>query len=99
MTRELSLEAFLEIFEEGRVPILDVRNAWETPFVKGPQVTQIPIHLIPGSLDKLPRDEDLIILCQHGVRSVQVVQYLESQHGFTNLINLTGGVHLWKGSS
>ena len=93
----MELAEFLKILENGDTKILDVRDSWETPFVQGQQVTQIPIHQITQNLDAISKTEDLIVMCQHGVRSKQVIHYLVSQHGFTNLINLTGGVHLWRG--
>ncbi|MFT5836965.1 MAG: rhodanese-related sulfurtransferase, partial [Candidatus Azotimanducaceae bacterium] len=36
----------------------------------------------------------LVVLCHHGMRSLNVVQFLEGK-GFKNAINLTGGIHAW----
>jgi len=34
------------------------------------------------------------VICHHGIRSRMVGLYLEN-HGFSNIINLTGGVEAW----
>ena len=54
----------------------------------------IPMGEVPERHEALPRDAPLIVLCHHGMRSLNVVQYLETK-GFQNAINLTGGIHSW----
>lgn len=49
---------------------------------------------IPNRLDELPKDSPIITICHHGMRSQQVAQFL-LQNGFTDVINLTGGVNAW----
>ncbi len=45
-------------------------------------------------LDDL-KDEELIIHCKGGTRSMQACVVLE-QLGFTNVVNLSGGVQAWQ---
>ncbi len=97
MAREITLTQFINIYENGDLRILDVREAWETPLVDGKNVLKIPVNQIPQSLDRIPRTEDLVVICQHAVRSTNVIQYLKSQHNFTNLINLSGGISTYHG--
>jgi len=97
MGREITLEQFIEHYKNEDILILDVRESWETPFIKSEKVLQIPVNQIVASIDKIPRTEDVVVICQHAVRSIQVVQYLEANHNFTNLINLTGGVSTYDG--
>lgn len=92
MDREVTLAQFNNLYESGDLRILDVREAWETPFIEGENILKIPMNQIPQSIDMIPRAEDLIVICQHAIRSKRVIDYLESQHGFSNLINLQGGV-------
>jgi adenylyltransferase/sulfurtransferase len=35
------------------------------------------------------------VYCQSGRRSVQAVEQLQTQYGFTNLLNLEGGILAW----
>jgi adenylyltransferase/sulfurtransferase len=90
--REVSLETFNDILSKGSMKILDVREPWETPRIEGQNVLYIPVSQVLQSLDQIPRDEDVIVACQHGVRSRSVVEYLTNNHQFTNLINLQGGL-------
>jgi len=92
MGRAITLSQFIHLYEGGCIRILDVREAWEVPGIRGESVIQIPINQLPHSIDSIPQTEDLIVICQHGVRSKFAIEFLESQHGFQNLINLEGGV-------
>jgi len=58
----------------------------------------IPLGKIMGmELDEIDdlRNEELIIHCKAGSRSMQACMMLE-QAGFTNVVNVTGGVMAWK---
>ena len=99
MGREITLTQFIDQYEGGECRILDVREAWERPFMQGEHVIKIPINQIPQFMDMIPKTEDLVVLCQHGVRSKYAIEYLESQHNFSNLINLQGGVSTYRKAS
>ena len=49
---------------------------------------------IPARLTELAGDMITIVICHHGARSLQVAGFLENE-GFTNIINLEGGVDAW----
>jgi adenylyltransferase/sulfurtransferase len=74
--------------------LIDIREDNERAFtnIGG---DHIPMGKIVSNLDKLSRDKDVIIYCRSGSRSGQVVNFLESTHGFTNLFNLKGGIIAW----
>ena len=44
------------------------------------------------NIEKISKDKQVVIHCRSGKRSATVINALESQHGFTNLYNLTGGI-------
>lgn len=78
---------------------LDVREPNEHALVSIPDPR---IHLLPLSrlaaerLDALPdaaraQDAPVVVMCHHGVRSAQVVAWLQQQ-GWTNVLNLAGGI-------
>ena len=74
--------------------LIDVREPHEA------DIAQIGGELIPmgdilGQTDKISRDKVVIIHCRSGARSGTIVNALESQHGFTNLYNLRGGILAW----
>jgi rhodanese-related sulfurtransferase len=74
--------------------LLDVRENWEFETCHIAGSTQIPMHLIPIRAGELPDDQDIVCICHHGARSMQVAAFLE-RNGFENVTNLTGGIHAW----
>lgn len=86
----------------GPAVVLDVREPWEvqTASVKenGFTLVHIPMREIPGRLAQLQSIYDagqpIACLCHHGMRSLQVAQYL-AQGGFTRVVNLQGGINAW----
>lgn len=55
----------------------------------------IPQGEIPTSVERISKDKQVVIHCRSGARSGNMVQWLEKNHGFTNLYNLKGGVLAW----
>lgn len=55
----------------------------------------IPQGEIPHNVDKIAKDKQVVIHCRSGARSGNMVKWLESNHGFTNLYNLKGGILAW----
>jgi len=74
--------------------ILDVRTPQELAICAFEDSTNIPMHEIPASLDRLPDDGALVVICHSGMRSYQVTQWLR-QNGFDNAVNLQGGIDSW----
>jgi rhodanese-related sulfurtransferase len=74
--------------------LLDVRENWEFATCHIAGSTQIPMHLVPIRANELPDDREIVCICHHGARSMQVAAFLE-RNGFDKVINLTGGVHAW----
>ena len=74
--------------------ILDVRENWETKLCALPGSTLIPMGQIPGRVTELAPEREIVVVCHHGVRSMQVAYFL-ANHGFKKLYNLQGGVDAW----
>lgn len=74
--------------------LLDVRENWEFATCHIAGSTQIPMHLIPIRVGELDDDREIVCICHHGARSMQVAAFLE-RNGFANVTNLTGGIHAW----
>ena len=49
---------------------------------------------VPDVIEELDKDAEIVVICHHGIRSRHIARYLESV-GFTDLINLEGGVQAW----
>ena len=74
--------------------LLDVREPWEYRIAALEGSTLIPMREIPAATDSLDPDQEIIVICHHGIRSRHVAHYLESR-GFARVINLRGGVDAW----
>ncbi|MDQ8193569.1 rhodanese-like domain-containing protein [Coraliomargarita sp. SDUM461004] len=80
--------------QDPTVVLLDVREDSELEICRIDGALHIPMGEIPNRYESLPRKVPLIVLCHHGMRSMNVVQYLTAK-GFENTINLAGGIHAW----
>ena len=79
----------------GAAPVLlDVREPWEYQLCRIDGAVSMPMSTIPGQLEQLDRDAQIVCICHHGARSLRVAQFLEN-NGFAEVVNLTGGVHAW----
>lgn len=52
----------------------------------------IPMGEVMDNVDKISKEKQVVVHCRSGKRSATVIGALESQHGFTNLYNLKGGI-------
>ena len=74
--------------------LLDVRESWEFETCKIAGARLIPMNTIAARHGELATDAPIVCICHHGARSMQVAAFLE-QKGFTQVTNLTGGIHGW----
>lgn len=87
------LKQYLE--SRDRPPqLVDVREPWEFDYCHIAGSVLIPMGQIAEKAVRLAADEPVVVICHHGIRSRQVAWYLESL-GFTDVINLEGGVEQW----
>jgi len=87
------LNAYLDAANEQPL-LLDVREPWEYDIARLEGAELIPMRTIPHKIPDFDPDRETVVICHHGIRSRQVCRFLESQ-GFSNLINLRGGVEEW----
>lgn len=87
------LKARLEQLENKPL-ILDVREPWEVRLCALNGAVHIPMREIPSRLTELDPQQEIVVLCHHGVRSYQVAMFMERQ-GFQKMINLSGGIDAW----
>jgi rhodanese-related sulfurtransferase len=92
---EIAPAALKALLDSPRPPlVLDVREPRELEAARLSGTLDIPMMEIPKRLAELPRDRDLVVMCHGGVRSLKVAHYL-IQNGFSQVANLTGGIHAW----
>ena len=74
--------------------LIDVREQWEYDTYRIDGSKLIPMRMIPSNLQALDVDEDVICYCHHGMRSLDVAEWLRSQ-GIENAQSLAGGIDRW----
>jgi len=72
--------------------LIDVREQHEYE-VKNIGGELMPLSELEKHLPKISRDKAVVIHCQSGIRSQKTIKLLQENFGFTNLLNLTGGMN------
>ena len=95
LPKSISAKELKELINSAeKIQIIDVREhfEWDICHIEG--ALNIPMNLIVESIDKISKDIITVVICHHGIRSMNVIHYLESI-GYKKLINLEGGIHAW----
>ncbi|MEM7541867.1 MAG: Grx4 family monothiol glutaredoxin [Pseudomonadota bacterium] len=92
--KQMTVQELKQLLDSGEpLHLFDVREQHERD-----------IALIPGSelldeptiqrINEMPKDALLVFQCHSGVRSQSAADYF-TQHGYTNVFNLAGGIDAW----
>lgn len=82
------------IQNEEHLFLLDVREPNEFQYARIEDSVLIPLNQIPERLSELDPQQEMVVICHHGVRSRQACMYLVNS-GFKNVLNLEGGIDAW----
>jgi rhodanese-related sulfurtransferase len=80
-----------------RAVLIDVREPEEVALVHLKGAHLLPMGGIPAELPRLEAladEADLLVLCHHGVRSLQVVAWLRA-NGVERCYSVAGGIDRW----
>lgn len=94
-SKSISSLQLKELMNKGvKLRLLDVREyfEWDICHIEGSD--NIPMNLIDECIEEIDKNVSTVVICHHGVRSQNVIHYLEVK-GFDRLINLEGGIHSW----
>jgi sulfur-carrier protein adenylyltransferase/sulfurtransferase len=88
-------ELKIAIDSNDNIQLIDVREGYERQqaHIGG---EHIPLAQVPLQLTQIETEKKVIVYCRSGIRSANIIQWLEHQHGLTNLYNLKGGILAWK---
>jgi rhodanese-related sulfurtransferase len=95
--REISateLAAWLADAGRAKPLLLDVREPWEFDKARIAGAQLVPMREVPARLNEIDQEKDVVAICHHGGRSLQVALFLEKA-GYKKLHNLVGGVDAW----
>jgi rhodanese-related sulfurtransferase len=75
--------------------LLDVREPAELQVARIEGALHIPMGDVPSRANQeLDPDRHIIVMCHHGVRSLNVTQWLRQQ-GFEKVQSMRGGIDRW----
>ncbi len=90
--KEITVQELKQLIDEKKdFQFIDVREQHEFDEVNL-NAQLIPMGEVLENVDKIDKTKQVVIHCRSGKRSATVINALESQHGFTNLYNLKGGI-------
>ena len=73
--------------------VIDVREPYEWRLVRMAAARHLPMNDVPGEVETLPRDREVVVICAHGSRSYSVAAWLIEQGIVAS--SLAGGITAW----
>jgi rhodanese-related sulfurtransferase len=77
-----------------KLVLIDVRELWEFSVCRIAGAKLIPMGTVPANLQALDTDDEIVVYCHHGVRSLDVTVWLRGQ-GVEGAKSLAGGIERW----
>ncbi|MBK8157671.1 MAG: sulfurtransferase [Rhodospirillaceae bacterium] len=92
---EIDVARLLDLIAAGAaLELLDVREPWEYKLCHIATSRAIPLGELQERSDELTDDRPLVVICHHGMRSMNATLWLRRQ-GYVNAVNLSGGIDAW----
>ena len=92
---EISAAEAAELLNAKSAKIVDVREPWEFAKTSIEGSLLMPMGEVPSRANQeLDPDERLLVLCHHGVRSMNVTVWMRNQ-GFEQAQSVRGGIDAW----
>lgn len=94
--KEVTAPELQRMLKNGdKFELLDVREPYEVELasIGG---TPLPMSQLVDRIAEIPKDIPVVVHCRSGSRSCAVIDALSTRYGFTNLINLKGGILAWR---
>lgn len=94
--KEVTAPELKRMLDDGETfELFDVREPYEveTASIGG---HSLPMSQLVDRIGEIPKDIPVVIHCRSGSRSCAVIDALSTRYGFTNLINMKGGILAWK---
>lgn len=89
----ISTDQLKGIVNDKEKIFVDVRTPAE---YKGRNIRQFKNIPLGSDFSKLPKDKEIIVICQSGMRSSQACKQLKKL-GYDNVTNVRGGMSAWRG--
>ena len=90
---EISVDQAYQEYQDG-VYFLDVRTPEEWNDHHVPGTTLIPLDELPARFSEVPSDQQVVVVCRSGNRSMQAREFL-LEAGYSEVTSLDGGLNAW----
>ena len=96
MDYEITVEEVKRKLDQGeKFTLLDVREPWEFETAHIQAAKFMPMGDVPSRANQeLDPDDHIVVVCHHGVRSMNVTAWLRQQ-GFDKAQSMRGGIDAW----
>ncbi|AQL43141.1 sulfurtransferase [Halorientalis sp. IM1011] len=100
MVEELAPSELQTKLEDGAdVQVVDTRSPRQYTAGHIPGATNVPYGQLAGRIDEIDWGEEVVLVCQEGISSVQAGRLLESYEGIDDdatVASLAGGYDAWE---
>jgi rhodanese-related sulfurtransferase len=88
-------EVKTKIQRDEAFTLLDVREPWEVETAHIAEAKLVPMGDVPSRAhQELDPEDHIVVVCHHGVRSMNVTVWLRQQ-GFEKAQSMRGGIDAW----
>ena len=93
--KEICTTTTMEKVKEGAL-LVDVRETDEVNALSFdvPNIINIPWSEFEAHFSEIPKDKEIVIVCQVGSRSLKATYFLMN-HGYKNVMNMQHGIARW----
>jgi rhodanese-related sulfurtransferase len=88
------IEFYKRLQSNEKIRFIDVREPIEHEMVSVESAELLPLSSFNDWIDTLKKDEEIVVMCHHGIRSANVCMFM-IRNGFDKVFNLDGGIDLW----
>lgn len=93
---EIGIEALNLLRQQPSTLLIDVREVNEVPKLDPKVFTQVPMSSFDAYLQTEIQQNNIVLICQHGIRSVHAAEVLTEKYENTkNIYSLKGGIAKW----
>jgi len=87
----LNADAFFEAIQKDEALVIDIRESYEEPKMPFANITNIPLAQLENRIERIEKNRQIILCCQHGNNSFMAANYLFKK-GYTRLSHLENGI-------
>jgi rhodanese-related sulfurtransferase len=92
--KQISTSDLKNELQDKNKQFIDVRTSGEFRARNIPSFKNIPLQQLAQKTNQLSKENEVVVICQSGMRSKQASKLLKKQ-GFNKVTNVKGGMNAW----